>query len=61
MEIKKFTVGDKEYEFVNEYRNTRHGFAHDTTLFINNVEKVKLIIVENILKTNSRKKTAIQN
>jgi hypothetical protein len=41
MEIKKITVGDKEYEFVNEYRNTRHGFAHDTTLFINNVEKVK--------------------
>ena len=40
MEIKKFTVGEKEYEFVNSSRSTRSGFAHDTTLFINGVEKI---------------------
>ena len=40
MEIKKFTVDGKEYEFVNSSRNTRNGFAHDTTLFINGVEKM---------------------
>lgn len=41
MEIKKFTVNGKEYEFVNSSRNTRSGFAHDTTLFINGAEKTK--------------------
>lgn len=41
MEIKKFTVNGKEYEFVNSSRNTRSGFAHDTTLFINGVAKTK--------------------
>lgn len=41
MEIKKFTVNGKEYEFVNSYRSTRSGFAHDTTLFINGVEKTE--------------------
>lgn len=41
MEIKKFTVNGKEYEFVNSSRNTRNGFAHDTTLFINGVEKTE--------------------
>lgn len=40
MEVKKFMVGEKEYMFVNSSRNTRNGFAHDTTLFINNVEKM---------------------
>ena len=33
MEIRKITVNGNEYEFVNESRNTRSGFAHDTTLF----------------------------
>ena len=41
MEIKKFLVNEEEYEFVNSYRNTRSGFAHDTTLFINGVENAK--------------------
>lgn len=41
MEIKKFTVNGKEYEFVNSSRNTRSGFAHDTTLFINGVENAE--------------------
>lgn len=40
MEIKKFTVDGKEYEFVNSSRNTKNGFAHDTTLFINGVAKM---------------------
>ena len=35
MEIKKYIVSGREVEFVNESRNTRHGFAHDTTLFVN--------------------------
>lgn len=34
MELKKFEVEGKEVEFVNQYRNTRNGFAHDTTMFI---------------------------
>lgn len=33
MEIRKITVNGNEYEFINESRNTRHGFAHDTKLF----------------------------
>lgn len=33
MEIRKITVNGNEYEFINESRSTRHGFAHDTTLF----------------------------
>ena len=41
MDIKKFLVNGKEYMFVNSYRNTRSGFAHDTTLFINGVEEVE--------------------
>lgn len=40
MEIKKINVNGRQYEFVNESRNTRNGFAHDTTLFINNCERV---------------------
>jgi len=35
MELKKFKILGKEIEFVNQYRNTRMGFAHDTTLFVN--------------------------
>lgn len=41
MEIKKITVNGKEYEFVNSSRNTRSGFAHDTTLLINGVVKTE--------------------
>ena len=42
MDIKKITVNginfaSNEYEFVNDSRNTRNGFAHDTKLFKNNV------------------------
>ena len=33
MEIRKVTVNGREYQFVNDSRNTRNGFAHDTTLF----------------------------
>ena len=35
MTIRKITVNDTEYQFVNESRSTRNGFAHDTSLFIN--------------------------
>ncbi len=35
MEIKEFTVTGAKVQFVNEFRGTRSGFAHDTTLFIN--------------------------
>lgn len=38
MEIRKITVNNNEYQFINSYRNTRTGFAHDTTLFINGRE-----------------------
>lgn len=38
MEIRKITVNGREYEFVNSSRNTRNGFAHDTTLFIDGRE-----------------------
>lgn len=34
MELKKFEIDGKEVEFVNQFRGTRSGFAHDTTLFI---------------------------
>lgn len=40
MEIRKITVNGKEYEFVNQSRDTRSGFAHDTTLFVNGYEEV---------------------
>ena len=36
MEIRKITVNGNEYEFVNNSRSTRSGFAHDTTLFKGN-------------------------
>ena len=38
MEIRKIKVNGREYQFVNDSRNTRHGFAHDTTLFIDGRE-----------------------
>ncbi len=38
MELKKFKLSGKSVEFVNAYRNTRTGFAHDSTLFIDNRE-----------------------
>ena len=38
MELKKFKINGKAVEFVNAYRNTRSGFAHDSTIFINNCQ-----------------------
>ena len=38
MEIKKINVNGREVEFVNRSRDTRHGFAHDTTMFVNGHE-----------------------
>lgn len=38
MQIRKFEIDGKAVEFVNEYRNTRYGFAHDTHLFVNGHE-----------------------
>ena len=38
MEIKKFNIDGKEIEFVNESLDTRNGFKHVTTMFINNCE-----------------------
>lgn len=33
MTIRKIEINGREYQFVNESRNTRSGFAHDATLF----------------------------
>ena len=41
MEIRRIVVNGKEFQFVNESRSTRSGFAHDTTLFFNGCERVK--------------------
>lgn len=38
MTIRKIKVNGNEYQFVNSSRNTRSGFAHDTTLFKNDYE-----------------------
>ena len=38
MQIRKFEIDGKEIQFVNEFRDTRYGFAHDTHLFINGHE-----------------------
>lgn len=35
MEIKKVQIGNKEFEFVNESGNTRHGFYHESVLLLN--------------------------
>ena len=34
MELKKFEINGKEVQFVNSWRKTRNGFAHDSTMFI---------------------------
>lgn len=39
MKIIRIDEGVKEFMFVCTSRDTRSGFAHDCTLFINNVEK----------------------
>lgn len=36
-EMRKIKINGNEYEFINSYRNTRSGFAHDTELFKNGV------------------------
>lgn len=41
MEIKKIEMNGNVYEFVNETKDTRHGFAHVSTLLINNYEAMK--------------------
>jgi hypothetical protein len=38
MEIRKIKINGREYQFINSSRNTRTGFAHDTTLFIDGRE-----------------------
>jgi hypothetical protein len=38
MTIRKITVNGNEYQFINNSRSTRTGFAHDTTLFIDGRE-----------------------
>ena len=38
MTIRKIEVNGNNYQFVNSSRNTRSGFAHDTTLFKNDYE-----------------------
>lgn len=38
MTIKKIDIDGREIMFINNSRNTRSGFAHDTTLFIDNRE-----------------------
>ena len=38
MRIRKMNIDGHEIMFVNQFRNTRNGFAHDTTLFIDNRE-----------------------
>lgn len=35
MELKKIRIGKNNVEFINESRDTRSGFAHDTNVFIN--------------------------
>ena len=41
MEIKKLNIEGREVEFVNSWRGTRSGFAHDTNLFINGVHRAE--------------------
>ena len=47
MEIKKIEMNGKVYEFVNETKDTRHGFAHVSTLFIDNYQDAKKLSNEN--------------
>ena len=44
MELNKFKVSGKEIEFVNSSRNTSSGFAHDSVLFIDNVQRGKYTV-----------------
>ena len=37
MRIFNIEKDNKKFMFINESRNTRHGFAHDSTMFINDV------------------------
>lgn len=39
MRIRKMSIDGHEIMFVNQSRDTRHGFAHDTTLFIDGFER----------------------
>ena len=41
MEIKKFNIDEYEFEFVNESYDTRHGFKHVSTLFMNNCKQIE--------------------
>lgn len=41
MRIIRINKGEKEFMFVCSSRDTRSGFAHDCTLFINNVQKAE--------------------
>ena len=41
MTIRKIEVNGREYQFVNESRSTRNGFAHDTVLFANGYQMGK--------------------
>lgn len=34
MELRKFNIDGREVEFANQFRGTRSGFAHDTTMFV---------------------------
>lgn len=38
MEIKKVKINETEYEFVNQWQNSRNGFNHISTLFKNGYE-----------------------
>lgn len=38
MKLVKFTVKSREIEFVCNARSTRHGFAHDCTMFVDGVQ-----------------------
>ena len=41
MRIFKIEKDGRSFEFVNSSRNTRHGFAHDCTMFVDNNEYQK--------------------
>ena len=41
MEIKKFNIDEYEFEFVNESYDTRNGFKHVSTLFMNNCKQIE--------------------
>lgn len=41
MEIKTFAINENQITFVNLSRDTRHGFAHDSEIFINGLKRGK--------------------